>query len=132
MPVTAANTPDTVRGGTRSAALKSGREWLDSKHAVWTANVDEWTSNERRLREGRDVLSELTRFDYEKSTTPGEGYQARQDQATYVNFPDMFATTIGGHLMENLSSINWGNLGDPVRKPNQAEPSRAELIYYNV
>jgi hypothetical protein len=112
--------------------MKRGREWLDEKHLVWQENVDEWVQNERRLEGGHAVVSELRRFDWEVSEDPEQGYQLRQDMATYVNFPEMFADTISGHLLDNIGDINFGGMGEVVRKSDQAVPSRAEQIYYNV
>lgn len=116
----------------RKKVMKKGRDWLDEKHEVWEQNVDEWIQNERRLDGGRGVLTELRRFDHEKSTTAGEGYQLRQDQATYVNFPEMFCDTISGHLLDNIGDINFGTLGEVQRKAGETVPSRAEQMYYNV
>jgi hypothetical protein len=112
--------------------LKKGREWLDEKHEAWTANVDEWTKNERRLEGGEDVVVELRRFDWEVSTKPGVGFQLRQDQATYVNFPEMFCDTISGHLLDNIGEIDFGGMGKVEREDKNADPSRAEQIFYNV
>lgn len=116
----------------RSKPMKKGRDWLDTKHEVWEQNVDEWIQNERRLDGGRGVLTELRRFDHEKSTNPGEGYQLRQDQATYVNFPEMFCDTMSGHLLDNIGDINFGTLGEVQRKEGESVPSRAEQVYYNI
>lgn len=130
----------TVRGGAASrlsgrVAERPGlgkRAWLDTQHPVFKACAEAWAKNERRLRGGEDVLSELARFDWEKGD---EHHKARRDQATYINFPDMFATVMAGHMMANApvpeAGLNFGTLGSVPRERNFHNPTDAELVYYN-
>jgi hypothetical protein len=112
--------------------------FLDSTHPVWDACHEAWERNERRLRGGEDVLVELRRFDWE-SDVPANGedrthYEMRRERATYLNFADMYATTVVGHLMRRAprpgQGLNFGQLGD-VRRDRPDVPTRAELVYFN-
>lgn len=127
------------------------RDWLNEKHPVyeaWTKDhslpastggtagpgeVGPWLRNEIRLRGGDEVLQYLRRFQWE--TEKGEHFRDRKREATYINFPDLFATAMLGHLMREAPSIDqglsFGGLG-PVRRERGTSPTRAELAYYNV
>jgi hypothetical protein len=122
------------------------RDWLDDTHEVFDAWVERWEQNERRLRGGDYVLGELRRFIWESapggpgdpsnpSMVPGEHYIARQAQATYLNFPEMYTETIVGHLARSRplpgSGLNFGELGQVRRERDYMLPTPAEQIYYN-
>lgn len=135
-----------LRGQTRAGAVdvdtgsgKGRLAFLDSQHPVYVACRDQWEKNERRLRGGEDVLMELRRFDWERKL-PKKGeektqYEERQERATYINLPDMFATTTIGHLMREApqpgAGLDFGNLGEVRRERDFQAPTRAELLYYN-
>jgi hypothetical protein len=122
-------------------------DWLDDTHEVFDANVDRWEINERRLRGGDFVLDELRRFLWETEETdstataladgsqPGEHYNARKEQAVYINFPEMFVLAMKGHLHRNRplpdAGLNFGGLGQVRRERNYRSPTRAEMVYYN-
>jgi hypothetical protein len=104
--------------------------WLDDKHAVWIACRAEWERNQRRWRGGSAVLSELRRFDWESL---GRGhYQLRQARATYVPLPELYITTIAGHIFRNPPSFDYGTMGKVERRRGQTTPSMAELVHYNM
>lgn len=120
-------------------------QWLDETHPIYDACVDLWKKNERRLGGGEDVLGELRRFDWEtdewKPTPEGAGwdnthYSRRKNEAVYINFPDLFARTLIGHLMkshpEEDVGLDFGTLGRVQRDEGTAAPSQAELVYYDV
>lgn len=117
--------------------------WLDDKHAIFEEWEEVWKRNENRLRGGHVVLDELTPFEWEvsrnsdgsvKSVT--EHYKSRQQKATYLNFPDMFATAMCGHLLREApeadTALDFGQLGQVRRTDDSAEPTEAEVVYYNV
>jgi hypothetical protein len=108
-------------------------EFLDTKHPVFRANEALWLRNERRLRGGDDVLDELRKFDWE--TANGEHVTARRGEATYVNFPDIFATSMVGHLMGSApqpgSGLSFGRMGDVTLGENVTRPTEADLVYFN-
>src|SRR5690349_525742 len=116
--------------------------FLDNKHPVYEARVGEWRRDERRLRGGTDVLAELWPFEYEDDpsgkdplvnpptstrdiilqdvTRPkGEQFRRRQGAATYLNFPDMFASSMVGHIIRRAPAfdqgLNFGTLGQVQR-----------------
>lgn len=134
-----------LRGQTRAGAVDLGGQgrarlaFLDSRHPIYVACEEAWERNERRIRGGEDVLDELKRFDWESRTPPaGEErthYEIRRDRATYINLPDMFATTTLGHLMRDApapgAGLDFGTLGEVRRERDASAPTRAELIYYN-
>jgi hypothetical protein len=109
------------------------RDWLKTTHPIYDLWRDAWMRNERRLRGGEAIADELTRFDWE--TVGGDHYKQRQSQATYMNFPDMFAADMCGHLMRARptpgSGLNFGALGEIPKQRNFKEPTFAELVYYN-
>lgn len=108
-------------------------DFLHTKHPIYEANLDLWLQNERRMRGGIDILDELTPFDWEDPTK--SHFKARQDQATYLNFPDRFASVMVGHMMRQApqpgNNLSFGALGEVRRERNSAEPTRAELLYFN-
>jgi hypothetical protein len=135
--------------------------WLDEKHPIWTVWAPIWARQERLLRGGVYVKGELRRFDWETLrgnvsgvvggadeeaataalatgnprvpfSKPGEHYEMRQRQATYMNFPDLFASVTVGHLMRQAPMPDFGTLGAIDRADGVTEPSNAELVYYNV
>lgn len=129
---------------------------------IYDENEALWEMNERRMRGETDVLTELRPFDWEtlpdsstglgdivdemtpsavlqflKSSAnarPGDHYLFRQLMATYLNFPDMFATTMIGHLMARRpnpgADLNFGGLGKITRSSGKPETD-AELVYFN-
>lgn len=135
--------------------------WLDAKHPVYKTHEERWKLNERRLRGGEDVLDELRPYAWEYEgnlsaadlilerersgrelssgyVTRGqttEHYDFRRREATYVNFPELFALAMTGFMMRQApepgSSLNLGSLGN-VRRLVSGRPSAAELVYYNV
>lgn len=119
------------------------REYLASTHEIYDAWKDIWIMNERRLRGGTEVLSELVPFRWEKGRNgrPSDSYLARQKEATYINFPDMLAQVIAGHLMREApmpksqdegssGSLDFGTLGSVELEGVSPDP--AHLIYHNV
>jgi hypothetical protein len=136
--------------------------WLNTEHPIYRERKIEWQINERRFRAGMDVLQELRRFDWEagvdirgQSTRSQElaaqtavekeiaaggrfnrtHFASRQGEATYINFPEAFATILVGHMMskapERDLSLDFGTLGKVQRAKGVRDPSRAELIYFN-
>lgn len=118
-------------------------DFIHSVHPVYAAQRTGWRLNERRWRAGRAILAELSRFDWEKPD--GASFRARLNEATYVNWPDLFLRTMVGHLFKQAPSpddgLDFGTLGRVQRAPSggtgdgastaTAAPSRAELVYYN-
>lgn len=121
-------------------------DFLDQKHPVYERWAPIWSRLERLLRGGVYVRSELARFDWETAPksdlqltanpadslkTPGAHYAARQRQATYMNFPDLFASVTVGHLMQNAPQPDFGSLGAIERAEGSNEPSFGELVFFN-
>lgn len=108
--------------------------WLKEEHEIYTASKDEWSTNERRMRGGPQVLDELVPFDWEDPK--GAHYLGRKAQATYINFMDIAATIMSGHLLRQApeadDALSFGTLGLVARPEGVQEPTRAELVYYNV
>lgn len=92
-----------------------------------------WLRNEIRLRGGDEVLAELRRFDWE--IVGGEHYRARQAQASYINFPDLFVAIMIGHLLKVApvpgKAFTFGQLGS-VSETERALVTQADMVYYNV
>jgi hypothetical protein len=79
--------------------------------------------------DGADVLvRSASRLPFAR---PGEHYQMRQRQAVYMNFPDLFGTLTVGQIMSHAPAPDFGTMGPVDRKEGQAEPSKAELVWYN-
>ena len=61
--------------------------------------------------------------------------QRRQAEATYPNFPDQFAKGLVGLLTRKQptpsAGLDFGRLGEVRRDRKGAQPTAAELIYYN-
>lgn len=110
------------------------RDFLTTEHPVYTANKTHWMKMEVRLRGGREVLSELVRYQWE--TEEGEHFKGRQNQATYINFGELFMRIMVGHMFKEAPAadegLTFGSLGEVKRAEGQTEPSMAELVYYNV
>ena len=107
--------------------------FLLAEHPVYAAQKSVWEQCERRMLGGQYVFSELLKFDWE--IQDGAHHTARKQQATYLNWPDRFATLIVGHLMRQApqpdTSLDFGTLGDVRRLKDVDRPTRAELLYYN-
>lgn len=121
-------------------------DFLDQKHPVYERWAPIWSRMERLFRGGVYVRNELQRFDWESSPSEvtalsadpsdslkkkGAHYAARQRQATYFNFPKLFAEVTVGHLMQKAPLPNFGSLGPIARPEGSTEPSFGELVYFN-
>lgn len=124
--------------------------WLQEEHGVYKSHKERWKRNERRLRGGEAVLDELRPYEWEyahhdeedtdailsamKRGNLTEHYSRRQAEATYINFPDMYATAMTGFLMRKVpeagSGLTFGALGNVERTGRR--PSAAEMVFYNV
>lgn len=112
-------------------------EFVAQMHPVYDAWRDRWRENERRMRGGDRVLCELARFEWEEEK--GDHIKRRRAEATYLNFPDMFATTIVGQMMRKApkpydeGALFFGELGEVTENKSSGKtPSQADQIYYNV
>lgn len=119
--------PQVVTGQSGTGGLG----FLDQVHPIYTAWKDRWRTNEILLAGGDDVLDYLRRFDWEKDETKDGAYAKRQDESIYLNFPDMYAGTITGHLLRFAPRPDFGALGSINRERDPANPTQAELIWYN-
>ena len=119
-----------------SRSLARKLPFLDQKHPAFLANLQLWLKNEKRLAGGDDILDELRPFDWEKKRGPRSHYAFRQGQAIYVNFPDIVATEITGHLLRFApkpgSGLDFGELGQVRLDRDAATETQAELIYDSV
>lgn len=119
-------------------------DWLDALHPVYRDWERVWERNERRLEGGDAIKDELIIFDWETRsgepgvgvTRPGEHYEHRQEEATYINFPEMLAATLVDHVMQEApvpgAGLNFGQLGEVRRQADRnGIPTAAELVYYN-
>jgi hypothetical protein len=112
-------------------------DWLSDKHPVYKDNVDLWKKNERRHAGGEEVLSELRPFEWEESDEDAKlvtsHYQRRQGEAVYINFVDLFARTLVGHMFkkhpEEDGGLDFGTLGNAIRQDGAASPDPAEILY---
>lgn len=108
--------------------------FLDWKHPVYLAWVERWIENEQRLAGGDDVIDELRRFEWETDTTETSFYAKRQADAIYTNFPDIFATSVTGHMLRFAPKPDAGwrvpTMGDVTGK--SSTPTQAEQIWFSV
>lgn len=112
------------------------KDWLEVEHPTYTSRKEVWEKMERRFFGGDEVLSELVPFRWEVGTDGLKSLVARKDQATYINFPDLFARTMVGHLMRHApppeEGLDFGSLGSAAaREGDETQISRAELVYFN-
>lgn len=116
-------------------AKRTDRSFLESTHPCYEEQKFLWEKNERRMRGGDEVLSELVPFDWEEDRSPDSHYVMRQNMAVYLNFPDRFGSIMAGHLMRNTpqpgAALNFGTLGEVRRKRDIDIPTPAELLFYN-
>ncbi len=122
-----------ILGAPGSTAVGSPLKWLDSEHLMYAANKLTWEKNERRLRGGDYVLTELRRFAWEEEA--GASIKEREAEATYINFVAAFADIMVGHLFREAPApdegLTFGTLGRVARANANDDPSRAEQVYYN-
>lgn len=106
--------------------------FLDSRHPIYSVNRDRWLQNEARYAGGDDVLEELEAFDWE--TDPKGHILTRQNQAIYINFPEIFCSAVAGHLLQFApkpgQNLDFGGLGKVSKNPKKAT-SRADQVYQN-
>lgn len=66
---------------------------------------------------------------------PLQHYRQRQEQAMYVNFPDALMSMLTGHLFKKRPTsqhgLSFGTLGEVEQDNGAANPSDAEIVYYN-
>lgn len=110
-------------------------EWLKAKHPIWEVNHEEWARRERLLRGGNDVAEiDLEKFEWEEAE--GSHFKNRKKQAVYPAFGEAFTRTLMGHVLrerpEAGENLSFGGLGTIDRSEGQRDPSKAELVYYNV
>lgn len=113
------------------------REWLDSKNPIYVKWLSVWKRNEMLLRGGAQVIeSQLRRFDWETKDEADTPFKERVKNAVYINFADMYMTTMSGHLLRAApkadDDLSFGQLGKVKRSSSTALPTLAELINYNV
>jgi len=121
-------------------------EWLKTEHPVYTAQKALWERMERRFYGGEDVLEELVPFRWEATSFSGSvevanptgqrSLDARKLQASYINYPNLFARTMVGHIMRSApgpeQGLSLGTLGEAGRREgDESEITRAELLYFN-
>lgn len=141
----------------------TGLDVLNSRHIVYLRTERQWYRNEQRLRGGDAILSELVPFDWERqnlysvtgrdqgqelvlqaavernimlqSLNMATHYEQRQAQAVYLNFGDMYATVMAGHLLKAAprpdAGLSFGQMGKVRDDPTGLSPTQAELVYYN-
>ena len=104
-------------------------EFLRDRHPLYDKWLRRWLINERRLRGGDGAFNELTPFDWEVAESR-VSWLRRRERAPYLNFPEMYLTTMTGHLLREGpvpdDDLNFGTLGPVRRKENVEEPSLAE------
>lgn len=110
-------------------------DWLDTKHPLWEARHEEWERAELRLDGGEPVLEELVEFRWEENDKREVRHiDRRRRQATYINFPDLFAKTMVGHLTRSApepdDGLDFGELGE-VETDDDGDPSQASLVFFN-
>jgi hypothetical protein len=71
------------------------------------------------------------------SVADGQHYLDRQAMANYPNYPEFFMGMLNGHLLRKAptpdsGTLSFGTLGDVRRVRDNARPTNAELIYFNV
>ena len=106
----------------------AGTDFLAAEHPIYKAHVDAWKREERRLFGGDAIIDELFPWLNEnpKSLTQ------RQAQRSYINFPEIHASLLAGHLHSVAPMPKLGSLGDVrARDDLSGKPTVAELIYYN-
>lgn len=159
----AANQATAAPGKGAPSTFANGIDVLNSRHIIYIRTERQWYRNEQRLRGGDAILTELVPFDWERqnlySTTGRDNgqelvlqaavernimlqslnmathYEQRQAQAVYLNFPDMYATVMAGHLLKAApkpdAGLSFGQMGDVRADPTGLTPTQAELVFYN-
>lgn len=110
--------------------------FLDIKHPIYRKWEARWLTNQRRMAGFDNVKMELDPFEWEIERGPESHYGRRQENAIYLNLPDILATAVTGHLTRFApkpnAGIDFAELG-PVRfKRDFNKPTQAEQVWYNV
>ena len=108
----------------------AGTDFLGALHPIYVANRAGWEREERRLFGGDAVTEELFPFLNEVASSLSQ----RQAQSAYINFPDIHASLLAGHLHSVCPMPNFGKFLGEVRSRDdiQGKPTLAELLYYNI
>jgi hypothetical protein len=109
---------------------------LASKHPTFVkfgTATGLWAKNERRLKGGEDIFSELFAWDYETANTGN--HADRKNRAVYTNFPSRMVEKFVGHLSREAprvgEAVNFGPLGEINLTPS-GELTRADRLYRSV
>lgn len=108
--------------------MAGSTDFLGAIHPIYKASQDAWEREERRMFGGDAVLEELFPFLNENAISLVQ----RRAQAEYVNFPDIHASLLAGHLHSVAPMPNFGSLGEVRSRDDlKGKATLAELIYYN-
>lgn len=105
--------------------------FLSSEHDIHAQWMPWWSWVERAMKGGPYMQDLLRRFDWE--TCDGESYDQRKRTATYINWPDLYATALTGHMMRNGPTPDLGGLGKITENSRPlGSQTRADAFYFNV
>lgn len=124
----------TTDGTTPLSTVNKAYDFLNARHRIYNAWFERWNLNEARLAGGDDVIDELRAFEWETDLTESGFFAKRKKEAVYTNFPDIFSSSITGHLLKFAPKPDQGwsvpNLGKVADKT--PTPSQAEQVWYSV
>lgn len=131
----AASTTTTTQAALTEAQIVALQDvsFLTALHPEFVTRAAAWARDEARLAGGDHVLRELTPW---KAETAGS-YAARRAQAKYLNFPQIQALILSGHLERARpmpgKGFSLGPLGDIQDVDARAgrQPNLGEMFWYS-
>jgi hypothetical protein len=124
-------TLDRLRVAMTPLPMRGPRAFLRSEHDIHRLWDNRWGWIERAMKGGVHMQSLLRRFDWELEN--GDSITQRQRTASYINYPDLFATALAGHLTRSAPEPNYGSLGKVTGIDTPlAQQTRADLFHFNV
>lgn len=114
-----------------SLPLTGPKGWINSEHPIHAHWYNEWCWLERAMKGGRSMRELLRPFDWELPNGPQ--LIQRMRTATYINYPDMYATALLGFLVRSAPIPDYGSLGKITPSDTLlSNQTQADMFHYNV
>lgn len=111
--------------------IRGAMAFLQSEHPVHSTWANWWRWLERCMKGGVFMQQYLRRFEWELDN--GDEIEQRRRTATYVNWPEMYASALTGFLTRSAPIPDYGSLGEITALDTPLNrQTRADIFHFNV